>query len=525
MMFKIIVSLIAFLAVFSIHAKHALHIFQQNRYSFERYTKWLMRFRNYHLNGYFIYIAACYLWMIGFEYFDIVNSEAAVIVISLIYGIKLIADEEKKEYIKPLVYTHRVIRQIIVLSVLIILVLIILLVNEFDPLIIAVLTPILAWVLIYPMALITLPVENMIKKGYENEARAIIDEDHDLKKIGITGSFGKTSTKNIVENIISSSYYTLMTPKSYNTPMGITRTIREYLKPIHEVFICEMGAVKSGDIAYLMDFVKPQYGIVTSIGPQHLNTFHSLENIIKEKMQMIEKLPSDGVGIINIDNEYIRNYQIKNNCTIYTVGIKNESADFVAFDIDYNIEGSVFKVRHNDQITAYKTRLLGEHNIMNILTGIALADCLGIDEKTIQKAVAQIKMVEHRLELKTMRGYTIIDNAFNSNPVGCLMSLEVLSKMPNEHVVITPGLIDLGKEEYRYNHDFGAYMKGRADWVLLVGKNQTKAIVDGLNESDFDMSRVKVFVNVKEAFNFLYGQINKGATVLLENDLPDAFSN
>lgn len=525
MMFKFIVCLITFLAVFSMHAKHALHVFQQNRYSFERYTKWLMRLRNYHLNGYFVYIAACYLCMAGLEYFDVANSEAAVIAISLVYGVKMIFDEDKKEYIKPLVYTHRVIRQIVVLSLLIILVLVFLLVNEFDLLIVAVLVPILAWILIYPMAFITLPLENMIKKSYENEARSIIDGYQELKKIGITGSFGKTSTKNIVENIISSSYYTLMTPKSYNTPMGITRTIREYLKPIHEVFICEMGAVKSGDIAYLMDFVKPQYGIVTSIGPQHLNTFHSLENIIKEKMQMIEKLPANGVGIINIDNEYIRNYQIKNNCTIYTVGIKNASADYVAFDIDYNIEGSTFKVRHNDEVLPYKTRLLGEHNIMNILTGIALAKCMGIDDKTIQKAVAQIKMVEHRLELKSMRGYTIIDNAFNSNPVGCLMSLEVLSKMPNEHVVITPGLIDLGKEEYRYNRDFGAYMKGKADWVLLVGKNQTKAIVDGLNESGFDMGKVKVFANVREAFNFLYSQINRGATVLLENDLPDAFSN
>ena len=524
MIFKII-AFIAFVTVFVMMAKHALHTFQQNRYSFERYTKWLLRFRNYRLNGYFVYVAGAYILSFIFDKFDIFNDEIAIVIVTLFYGIKLFLDEEKKEYIKPLVYTARVKRQIFTMGVLETIILGAMIISDVDYLIIAVITPILAWLLVYVMNLINLPFENMIKKSYEDEAKAIINGYDELIKVGITGSFGKTSTKNIVENILSASYYTLMTPKSYNTPMGITRTIREYLKPIHEVFICEMGASKVGEISELMRFVKPKYGIVTSIGPQHLNTFHSMDNIIKEKMQMIELLPEDGTGIINIDNEYIRNYQIKNTCQIITIGIHNEKADYLAYDIDYDIDGSSFKVRHGDEVWSFKTKLLGEHNIMNTLTAIALAKTLGMDDKVINRAVNKSKMVEHRLELKKINGFTFIDNAFNSNPVGCKMSLDVLSKMPNRHIIITPGLIDLGKEEYRYNKEFGAYMKGKADYVFLVGKNQTKAIVDGLKSTDFDMANVIVFDTVKEAIDHLYRNFTKDDTTLLENDLPDVFSN
>ena len=155
---------------------------------------------------------------------------------------------------------------------------------------------IMSYLFVYPWSLITMPMEEGIKNRYENDAREILKGDNDsLLKIGITGSYGKTSTKNIINDIIADNMYTLITPASYNTPMGITRTVREMLKPTHEVFVCEMGADKVSDISYLMDFVKPKYGVVTSIGPQHLNTFHNIDNIIKEKMQEIEMLPPDGV--------------------------------------------------------------------------------------------------------------------------------------------------------------------------------------------------------------------------------------
>ena len=143
----------------------------------------------------------------------------------------------------------------------------------------------------------------------------------------------------------------------------------------------------------------------------------------------------------------------------------------------------------------------------------------------IVKAVAQIKQIEHRLEIKEINGYTFIDNAFNSNPVSSKNSLDVLKMMDGMRVIVTPGLIDLGHEEARYNKEFGAYMPGRVDLVLLVGPLHTKPIYEGLIEAGFNQDKILVFDTVKEAFNYIYMNLNKDATILLENDLPDAFSH
>ncbi|MCF0114369.1 MAG: UDP-N-acetylmuramoyl-tripeptide--D-alanyl-D-alanine ligase, partial [Erysipelotrichaceae bacterium] len=379
------------------------------------------------------------------------------------------------------------------------------------------------WVLLFVMHMIMTPVEEGIKKGYFNEAKRILDEDTRLIKIGITGSYGKTSSKNILQEILSEKYYSLMTPASYNTPMGITRTVREMLKPVHEVFVCEMGADKVGDIQELTDFVKPSIGLVTSIGPQHLSTFKSMDNIIKEKMKMIENLPSDGIGIINRDNEYIRNYEVKNNCKLVSYGI-HEKADYFGDNIHYTARGSKFDVIYEGESYPFETRLLGEHNIQNILAAIAIGRCLNVSWKELQAAVKKVKYVEHRMEVKVINGYTFIDDAFNSNPVGSARALDVMSRMEPKRFIVTPGMIELGEQEYELNKAFGKKMKGCVDAVVLVGIEQTKAIYEGLQEAEFDMNEVYVVATVKEAFRLIYQKATPSDTILLENDLPDAFN-
>lgn len=507
---------IIFLSLSLVFVKNALHMFQQNRYELYRYSKWLFNKNNIHFSIVLIYIPLVIILYLIFK------SNILIALITILFSIIMILKEEKKEYVKEIVYTARVKRQIVVMTILMVLITVFSV--KYLPLVIVSIVMIyIPYLLIYLMHIITNPFELLIKKYYENDAKRIINKMDELKKIGITGSFGKTTTKNIVNDIVSSSYLTLMTPASYNTPMGITKTIREYLKPIHEVFVCEMGADHVGEITHLMKFVKPKYGIVTSIGPQHLNTFKSMQNIINEKMQMIEMLPVDGVGIINGDNEYINNYHIKNECKIIRIGIKNDDVEFQAKDIKFKKDGSEFKVRIDKKDYKFKTLLLGEHNVMNILAGIALAKQLGIDNKTIVKSVSEIKQIEHRLEVKTINGYTFIDNAFNSNPVGSKISLDVLKMMPGKRVIVTPGLIDLGEKEGQYNYDFGYYMKDRADFVVLVGEKTSQAILKGLQASGFNTKNCVICRSVKEAFVYVYGHFSTKDTILLENDLPDAF--
>ncbi len=518
---------VALLAVGLIPAKHALHIFQQNRYELFRYTSWLKKQElgreeiTVYLLAYLPYLLLAVLPL------SLPLRLILVLVLSVVYAVAGILKEKKKHYIKPLNVTERVKRQIAAMALLAIVIQTLLLTFlplRFAPLLFF-LEPLLAWALIYPMFYVTEPVESAVRNHFIHEAKEILSSQKDLIKIGITGSYGKTSTKNIVQAVLSNHYYSLMTPASFNTPLGITRTVREQLKPIHEVFVCEMGADKVGDIDYLTRFVQPRYGIVTSIGPQHLNTFGSLENIIKEKMLMVENLPQDGVGILNCDNEYIRNYAVKNNCRIIRCAITEKEADYRAENITYDPYGSRFDVVSQEGRYPFETRLLGSHNIMNILLSVALGRELGISFEELQKSVASIEKIEHRLELKKINGYTFIDDAFNANPEGSAMSLEVLSRMPNRRWIVTPGMIDLGEKEYEINYRFGTLMKGKVDEVLLIGKKQTEPIYQGLLDSGFDMEHVAVLDKVAEAFALVYQKADREDTILLENDLPDAFNN
>ena len=516
--------LLAFLPI-----KHVLHIFQQNRYELPRYNQWLQNYAFKKPLGMLPTIAIIVMvTVISFLSFPLWMKNSISSIIAVLYFSFLFLFESKKKYIKPLKVTGRVIRQIVVMVLLILgldgLVIFFLPVTYWFLLfVISLVGP---WVFIYLVYWITYPAEKLVQNYYLNQAKKILHAQKNLIKVGITGSYGKTSSKNILQEILSEKFYSLMTPASFNTPMGITITIRTLLKPLHQVFICEMGADKVGEIDFLTKFVEPQYGMVTSIGPQHLNTFKSIDNIINEKMKMIENLPITGVGVLNKDNEYIRNYYIKNKCKIVWYGIEQEEVDYRAIHIHYSPQGSSFDVFTSEKTTHhFETRLLGEHNIANILASIALGRELGVSWEQLQKAVKKVRYVEHRLEVKKINGYTFIDNAFNSNPVGAKMSLEVLQGMPGRRVIVTPGMIDLGEQQDQLNKEFGKEMLGKADLVILVGVQQTKAIQEGLKEVSFPSENIQVVKTVKEAFDYVYHNLSTEDTILLENDLPDAFNN
>lgn len=519
-----IVEMLCFMAV---PVLHILHMFQQNRYETGRLTNWIkQQLKDFKAFVKWIFIDALALacCLIGNEVIRTIVIYWFIIIAAAL--MMFFETKRSKKYIKPLHYTSRVIRQIIVmvlLNLFWLLAWVVFVPRGFYSFAIVIASGI-NWGLVYLMAWITSPIEALVKKYYMKLAKDILKK-HSAKIIGITGSYGKTSCKNILQAILSERFYSLMTPASFNTPMGITITIRTMLKPLHEVFICEMGADHVNDISFLMDFVHPQYGIVTSIGPQHLQTFKSMENIIHEKMQMIEKLPKEGVGVLNKDNEYIRDYKIQNSCRIVWYGIDEKDVDYRAEEIGYSKYGSSFTVvdKENNHIKI-NTRLLGKHNIANILAAIALGKEMGISYEQLQEAVEKVQYVEHRLQLKKINGYTFIDDAFNSNPVGSSMSLEVLSMMDGRRFIVTPGMIDLGEKQAEMNKAFGMKMKGCADEVILVGEKQTAPIFDGLKESGFDMNAVHVVKNVKEAFSFIWQNATPQDTILLENDLPDAFN-
>ena len=305
-------------------------------------------------------------------------------------------------------------------------------------------------------------------------------------------------------------------------------TINEHLDNYNDYFIAEMGACKVGEIKELCDLVHPKYGILTRVGLAHLETFGSEENIQKTKFELIENLPSDGLGILNGDDEKQLSYNVKNDVKIKWIGIDNKEVDTYAKDLELSYKGTKFKVVFKNEKKEYEfeTKLLGKNNIYNILAGITLGKELGIDIKGLQKAVKTIKPVEHRLSMTKYYDINIIDDAYNSNPMGCKMALEVLNMMPGKHIVVTPGMIEVGAKEDEVNKEFGRQIAENTDEVILIGEEKTKPIYDGLIEKGFNKKNIHILNDVMDAFPLLMKlkDSQKETYALLENDLPDSFN-
>lgn len=372
--------------------------------------------------------------------------------------------------------------------------------------------------------LILSPVEYAIGRHYYNDAAARLRSMPDLRIIGITGSYGKTSTKHYLYRILSEQFDTLMTPGSFNTTLGVVRTIREYLKPYNEIFIVEMGAKNIGDIKEICDLVHPTMGIITAVGPQHLESFKTIENVQATKFELADALPSDGVIIVNDDFPQIASREVS-NCRCERYGIKTR-APWRATDIHYGPDGTDFRITGPDNFElSLHTRLMGEANVSDLLAAVVCAVQLGVNSSKIKAAVASIEPVEHRLSVKrTPGGVTILDDAFNSNPVGSRMALEVLGTMRNgKRIVITPGMIELGAEQYELNMQLGQTIADNVDIAIVVGKYNRDAIAEGIRSKNFPNDRLHLVDSFNEAQSLLVSIAAKGDTVLYENDLPDTF--
>ncbi len=371
-------------------------------------------------------------------------------------------------------------------------------------------------------ALLAQPIERHINMGFFRDAQQKLDARPGLIRIGITGSYGKTSTKFLLGTILSERFNVLTTPSSFNTPMGVTRIIREKLQPYHEVFIAEMGARHVGDIAELVELVHPTVGLLTSVGPQHLDTFGTLENIKNTKYELIEGLPPSGIAVFARDGAICEELYARCALTdkhLAGEGLRVENLTVGPF-------GSRFELCQSDGKRAVcETKLLGEHAIGNLLLCATAASCLGLTLEEIVRGIRRCEPVEHRLQLIAgAGGVTVIDDAFNANPRGAQAALRVLRGFPQRRIIITPGMVELGGEEDAFNEAFGREMAGSVDIAILVGKKHTAPIRKGLLSAGFDERSLHVVGSLEESTQVLGALVKAGDTVLYENDLPDNYS-
>lgn len=508
--------------------KRDLMMLQQNSYRNERYMRWLKSSQE---TTSMPRLTACVI--LGFSIATYCPTNVAMYLI-ILFAVFNSARLLRAKYKKPLVFTNRA-KRIYVVATMIAVALICCCgfafgKGEINPILSACGTAafalyIASHMVMYVANVVLAPVEKYINKGYYNDAARILASMPDLKIVGITGSYGKTSTKHYLHRILSEKYDVLMTPGSFNTTLGVIRTVREYLKPYNEVFIVEMGAKQQGDIKEICDLVKPQMGIVTAVGEQHLESFKSIENVQRTKFELIDALPNDGLGVVNDDFEYVANRKVDNvKCVRYAVN-ETANAAYSATDIVYDETGTRFKIVGNGKELLLHTRLVGECNISNLIAAVIVAIELNVPDEKIRYAVEKIEQVEHRLNLKrTPGGITIIDDAFNSNPTGSKMAMDVLSRFnKGKRIVITPGMIELGEKQYELNEALGMKIAECADVAIIVGEYNKDALLNGIGQGNMDENNVHAVASFNEAQRMLATIAKTGDTVLYENDLPDTF--
>ncbi|MBQ4332378.1 MAG: UDP-N-acetylmuramoyl-tripeptide--D-alanyl-D-alanine ligase [Clostridia bacterium] len=501
---------------FAVQAVYFTHMLQLNSYRTERYKKWCLDNEKKLVNipRMLPFLCVLTLWFAGEKTAWVMYAVCAAVLL-----LTAILNWPKKAK-KPLVVTARVKRLFVTQGLLCAAILCLVLLPAHRGAALIGVANMAVWLFTGLANLINTPLENAIANGYVKDAKQRLAARPDLTVVGITGSYGKTSVKNFLSALLAVRYNVLMTPGSYNTTMGVVRTVRELLRPSHEIFIAEMGAKQPGDIREICDLVHPQYGILTSIGEQHLETFGSVENIIATKFELVDAIPADGAAFLNIDNDYIRSRSVSVPAVSY--GGPDSGAGYRYGDIAVDTHGCRFTLTAPDgESCRYTTHLLGAHNIQNLAGCMALAHRLGISLQEMVYPIRLLKPVEHRLQLLP-NGY--IDDAYNSNPAGFRSALDTLAGFDAQRVLVTPGMVELGERQEALNRELGAYAATRCDWAVLVGLKQAPPLKEGLLAGGFPEERIFVAATLREGLSFVNNLPREGERiVLLENDLPDNF--
>jgi UDP-N-acetylmuramoyl-tripeptide--D-alanyl-D-alanine ligase len=387
--------------------------------------------------------------------------------------------------------------------------------------------------------------ENNIQTKFADEAKYKFARMKPFT-IGITGSYGKTSTKMILGEILNSLIPSFYPGKSINTYMGITREIREKLEPYHKQAIIEMGAYQQGSISKLCSLTPPNAGIVTAVGEMHLERFGSLESLYQAKSELAKAIPNDGILVVNGDYDLCRKMALENpKKTIVLYGLDKSKGNLDAYmhDIKPIDKGTSFIIDWQAQSYHGTTKLIGKHMLSNLLAAFSMACTLGFNPNYVLATITNIKPEKNRLEPETVPISSLINtangkytatksgsilrlnDAFNSNPVGFSTALDVLADSPGKRkILVTPGMIELGEKQESENQKAAKKASSVCDFVLIVGDTNKSALVAGLKEGNMDSNKFKFFAYMKDALNFLGADYCEDKdVVLIENDLPDLY--
>ncbi len=349
-----------------------------------------------------------------------------------------------------------------------------------------------------------------------------------LKIIAITGSYGKTTMKEVLAAIAGEQYTVLKTPDNINTPLGIARLIIEKLNATTDIFIVEMGAYQKGNIKKLCALAPPHISILTGINEAHLERFGSIEKTIAAKFEIVRYARPDATIILNADNEHstdaYKRYVGAKPVLFYTAR-NNPLSHHRVENIRHAENGLHMSCVITPGNYEIKTALLGDYAAGTIMGAIIAAETLGISKEKIIQGIAFIKPISHRLEpIAGPRGILIIDDSYNGNPEGAHEAIRVLARFaPRRKIYLTPGLVETGHRALAVHHALGKELAAVADLVILIKNSATTSIAAGLAAAAFPSEKIMWFENALHAHAALAGILKSGDVILFQNDLPDNY--
>jgi len=306
--------------------------------------------------------------------------------------------------------------------------------------------------------------------------------------IGITGSYGKTSTKEFLATILSQKYIVAKTPGSINTDIGIAKYIVEDLKPQHEILIVEMGAYKQGEIAAICSFVNPSIGIITGINEQHLELFGSVRNTMLAKFELIRNLQKNGLAVFNIGNKYVKemmNWARHERGDIKIInyqkyGIKKKAEIITASEIIVSLQSLSFELNYQNHKISCVTKLAGVQNIDNILAAVAVALKLDLTMEQVKKGIENLySPTKTMISVGSLGNLKFIDDSFNANPDGAIAALEYVRLITGNKILVLTPLIELGQEADKIHYSLGRKAADICDLILLTNPNYSKPFIKG----------------------------------------------
>ncbi len=385
-----------------------------------------------------------------------------------------------------------------------------------------ILTPLIVSIIVFLFhPIFVMGRNNIIRKATEK-----IKKFDKLVVIGITGSYGKTSTKEFLTTILSEKFNVLSTKEHRNSEIGISKTILEELNKDHQIFIVEMGAYRKGGITLLCDIVRPVIGMVTGVNEQHMATFGSMENILSAEggQELLESLPKNGMIVLNGDNKYCVDLYKKANIhkRIYSEEGSKIDSDIWSEEVFVDKKSLDFiAITKKKEAEHFNVKVLGRQNIQNLLGAILIARELGMSFGEISKAANNIKEEQGGMTIKTgIHGITIVDSSYSSNPDGVVADLDYLNILEGKKIIVMPCLIELGKKSKEIHYKIGQKISEIADMAIITTKERFQDIKDGAKENNMEENKIILAEKPNEILHSITTFCKSGDAVLLEGRIP-----